>query len=125
MWRPVSQTRLSLELVTSHTPLVTAASGRTDLDLAMFMAIIKAMTHTVNIAVLKNGLSELLGKVQSGDSILVCSRNKPVAKITPLPSRPNRSKKGFDPAVKILADLEGPAIPPEDWGILAGSVDAR
>ena len=89
------------------------------------MAILKAMTHTVNVAVLKNGLSEFLAKVQSGDSILVCSRNKPVAKITPLPSRPNRSAKGFDPAVKILADLEGPVIPPQEWGILAGADSAR
>ncbi len=115
----------SLELVTSHTPLVAAASGRPTLDLAKFIAIFKAMTHTVNIAVLKNGLSDFIGKVQSGDSILVCSRNKPVAKITPLPSRPNRSTKGFDPAVKILGDLEGPAIPSEDWGILAGAAGAR
>lgn len=83
------------------------------------------MTHTVNVAVLKNSLSEFLGKVQSGDSILVCSRNKPVAKITPLPSRPNRSTKGFDKAVKILARLEGPAIPPEEWGILAETDGAR
>jgi len=89
------------------------------------MAIFKAMTHTVNVAVLKNGLSEFLAKVQSGDSILVCSRNKPVAKITPLASRPNRSTKGFDPAVKIFANLEGPAIPAEEWGILAGVVEAR
>ena len=89
------------------------------------MATLKAMTHTVNIAVLKNGLSDFIGKVQSGDSILVCSRNKPVAKITPLPSRRNQSKKGFDPAVKILGDLEGPAIPTEDWGVLAGAAEAR
>ena len=89
------------------------------------MAILKAMTHTVNVAVLKNSLSEFLGKVQSGDTILVCSRNKPVAKITPLASHPNRSTKGFDPAVKILADLEGPVIPPEDWGILAGADGSR
>jgi len=83
------------------------------------------MTHTVNVAVLKNNLSEFLGKVQSGDSILVCSRNKPVARITPLASRPNRSTQGFDPAVKILAALEGPAIRPEEWGILAGPDGAR
>jgi len=89
------------------------------------MAILIAMTHTVNIAVLKNRLSEFLGKVQSGDSILVCSRNKPVAQITPILARPNRSTKGFDPAVKIFADLEGPTIPPEDWGLLAGVGDAR
>jgi antitoxin (DNA-binding transcriptional repressor) of toxin-antitoxin stability system len=56
---------------------------------------------------------------------LVCSRNKPVAKITPLASNPNRSTKGFDPAVKIFADLEGPVIPPEDWGILAGADGSR
>lgn len=89
------------------------------------MATILAMTHTVNIATLKNGLSEFLGKVQSGDSIVVCSRNKPVAKITPLPLRPNLSTVGFDPAVRVFADLEGPALPPEDWGMLAGTVDAR
>lgn len=95
------------------------------LDLANFIATFQAMTHTVNVAVLKNSLSEFLGKVQSGDSILVCSRNKPVAKITPLASRPNRSTTGFDPTVQIHADLEGPAIPPEDWGILAGPEGAR
>ena len=98
--------------------------NQASLELAIFMAMFKPMTHTVNIAALKNGLSELLGKVQSGDSIVVCSRNKPVAKITPLPARPNRSTKGFDPAVKILADIEGPAIPLEDWGILAGVAEA-
>ena len=91
----------------------------------MFIATFEAMTHTVNIAALKNGLSEFLGKVQAGDSILVCSRNKPVAQITPLPSRPNCSKAGFDPNVRILAELEGPAIPLEDWGILAGVDGAR
>ncbi len=79
------------------------------------------MTHTVNIAVLKNSLSEFIGKVQSGDSVLICSRNKPVAKIMPLPTRTNCSTKAFDPAVKILADLEGPAIPAEDWGVLAAA----
>jgi prevent-host-death family protein len=83
------------------------------------MSMFNTMIHSVNIATLKNGLSEFLGKVQAGDSILVCSRNKPVAKITPLPGRPNRARAGFDPNVKILADLEGPAIPPQDWGILA------
>lgn len=50
----------------------------------MFVTTFKAMTHTVNIAALKNAPSEFLGKVQSGDSVLVCSRNKPVAQITPL-----------------------------------------
>ncbi len=83
------------------------------------------MPHAVNIAVLKNSLSELLGKVQAGDSILVCSRNKPVARIIPLAPRANRSVCGFDPTVKILGDLEGPAIPVEDWGMLAGSDMAR
>jgi prevent-host-death family protein len=83
------------------------------------------MPHAVNIAVLKNSLSELLGKVQAGDSILVCSRKKPVARIIPLAPRSNRSVCGFDPTVKILGDLEGPAIPVEDWGMLAGSDMAR
>ncbi len=89
------------------------------------MANSQAMTHTINIAVLKNRLSEFIAKVQTGDSVLVCARNKPVARIVPLPGRPNRTHAGFDPAVKILSDLEGPAIPLEDWGILSGPVQPK
>ena len=83
------------------------------------MVTFKTMIQTVNIAVLKNSLSEFLSKVQSSDSVLICSRNNPVAKIMPLPTRSNRSTKTLDPAVKILADLKGPATPVEDWRTLA------
>ena len=41
----------------------------------------RAMIHTVNIALVKNQFSHFIGKVQNGDSIVVCARNKPVAKI--------------------------------------------
>lgn len=82
------------------------------------------MIHTANIAELKDHLSELIEKVEQGDSVVVCRRNQPVAEIHGLAARRNRTVPGFDPAVRILGDLEGPVIPAGDWTMLEGEFDA-
>ena len=41
----------------------------------------------MNIHVVKARLSELLGKVEAGETVVVCRRNQPVAEIRPLPRK--------------------------------------
>lgn len=87
------------------------------------LAILLDMTHEVNIAELKNHLSEYLEKVAQGDEIVICRRNVPVAEVRPLPLHKNRTVLGFDPAVKVLGPIEGPIIPEEDWNMLRDDFD--
>ena len=54
-------------------------------DIARNMAIFMAMKIKVNIADLKNRLSEYLKRVEQGDEIAVCKRNVPMARIGPFP----------------------------------------
>ena len=83
------------------------------------MAIFRSMTHTANIGLIKNQFSQFIGKVQNGDTVVVCARNKPVAKIVSMCRALNRTMEGFDPRVEIFADLEGPLIPLDQWRMLA------
>jgi antitoxin (DNA-binding transcriptional repressor) of toxin-antitoxin stability system len=83
------------------------------------MAIFRSMTHTANIGLIKNQFSQFIGKVQNGDTVVVCARNKPVAKIVSMCRPLNRTMEGFDPRVEIFADLEGPLIPLDQWRMLA------
>ena len=89
------------------------------LDMANNMAIFRSMTHTANIGLIKNQFSQFIGKVQNGDTVVVCARNKPVAKIVSMCRPLNRTMEGFDPRVEIFADLEGPLIPLDQWRMLA------
>jgi prevent-host-death family protein len=79
---------------------------------AIFMAMFKA----VNVADLKNHLSEHLDAVEKGEEIVISRRNIPFARITAMPLRRNRTKLGFDRGrIKIKGDITGPAIPDVDW----------
>lgn len=42
----------------------------------------------LNIYEAKTHLSEYLTKVEAGETIVLCKRNKPIAEIRPLPARP-------------------------------------
>lgn len=78
------------------------------------------MDATVNIGDLKNRLSEFLERVENGEEILVCKRNVPIATITGLPKRRNRSQPGWARgSLRILQSIEGPVIPHDDWNMLA------
>jgi prevent-host-death family protein len=81
------------------------------------------MEISVNVAELKNNLSKYLARVEAGETVVICNRNLPVAKINGIPKRKNRSKVGFDPGVKILGSLHGPLIPEEDWNMLRDDFD--
>lgn len=78
------------------------------------------MTSTVNIGELKNHLSEFLERVEGGEEIVVCKRNVPFATITGIPQRKNRSQPGWAASsLRILQSIDGPAIPEDDWNMLA------
>lgn len=75
---------------------------------------------SLNIADFKAHLSEYIETVESGEEFMICRRNAPVAKLSPIPKpKKNRTKVGlYEGRGKILADLTEPAIPLEDWEML-------
>ncbi len=85
------------------------------------------MTKHINIADLKNRLSELLNMVEDGDEILVCKRNIAFVKIVHLPiKQKNKSKPGFDKGkIRILGKITGPIIPEKDWHCLRDNFDLK
>lgn len=75
---------------------------------------------TVNIGTLKNQLSAYLHYVRNGEEVIVCDRNKPVARIVPI-REPARDSSDFDyekhKANLIARGLLRPPIDPTpmDW----------
>jgi prevent-host-death family protein len=89
----------------------------------MKLAIFTAMSMNVNVAELKDRLSELLALVEKGKEIIICRRNVPLARMGPIKrsaSKPtNGSHRGcMKGTVKILGDLTEPLIPETDWEML-------
>ena len=88
------------------------------------MAMIMAMSKAVNVADLKNHLSEHLDAVEKGEEIVICRRNVPFARITGMPPRRNRTKLGFDRGrIEILGDVTGPTMPEDAWNALRDDHD--
>jgi prevent-host-death family protein len=82
-----------------------------------------AMSETVNVAELKDRLSELLAFVERGGQVVVCRRNVPLARIEPIrkpaPGKARRSVVGcLKGTVRIHGDLTEPCIPEADWEML-------
>lgn len=78
-----------------------------------------AMIRTINVAEFKNNLSKHLEAVEKGDEVIICRRNVPVARLAGQACKENRSKPGWGKGtVTILGDVEGPAIPEDDWHML-------
>jgi len=75
---------------------------------------------SLNVAEFKAHLSEYLESVESGEEVMLCRRNVPIAKISPiLLPRKNRTKLGWCKGkISIDCDLTEPAIPIEDWDAL-------
>lgn len=80
------------------------------------------MSKLVNLHEAKAHLSELLDRVEAGETVIICRRNKPVAELKPVPSsglakpRPIGLAKGtisilpsfFEPLPEeIIASFEG------------------
>ena len=76
---------------------------------------------TINIADLKNHLSDFLRRVEAGEELVVAKRNVPFATIVPLPKRRiNQTKLGCLPhSVTVAGDLTEPAMPAADWDMHA------
>jgi prevent-host-death family protein len=91
--------------------------------LAIYLAEYLAMKYSVNIGELKDKLSEYVDRVAEGHEVEVCKRNVPVAKLTSVPLRKNRTKLGFDPRVRILGEITGPIIPENEYNCLRDDHD--
>ena len=76
--------------------------------------------NAVNIAELKNHLSDYLRLVEKGEAVEVSKRNVPFARIVPLPQPPkNQTRLGaLKGSVTVRGDLTLPAIPEDDWDML-------
>jgi prevent-host-death family protein len=83
-----------------------------------------AMSKAINVADLKNHLSEHLDAVEKGEELVICRRNIPFARITAMPLRRNRTQLAFDRGkIKIRGDITGPAVPEGEWNALRGDYD--
>jgi prevent-host-death family protein len=90
----------------------------------MNWAIFMAMSKAVNVADLKNHLSEHLDAVEKGEEVVICRRNVPFARITAMPLRRNRTRLGFDRGkIRIRGDIRGPALPENEWHALRDDHD--
>jgi len=87
--------------------------------MATNMAIFLAMYKAINVADLKNRLSEHLESVEGGQELIICRRNVPIARLTAMPLRRNCTRLGFDAGrLQLLGDVTGPAVPTSDWNAL-------
>lgn len=90
--------------------------------MAVKVAKLSAMSTHVNVADLKNKLTEYLAMVERGAEVVVCRRNVPVARLERIQGRAshvNHSTLGsMKGTVKVLGDLTEPLIPEADWEML-------
>ena len=82
------------------------------------------MYKPINVADLKDRLSEHLQAVEGGQDLVICRRNIPIARLTAIPVRRNTTKLGFDAGkLQLLGDVTGPAAPAGDWNALRADHD--
>ena len=63
----------------------------------------------INVAEAKARLSQYLDTVQSGETVILCRRNIPIAELRPLPSRPRRERRvGIDRGMELPASFFDP-----------------
>jgi prevent-host-death family protein len=73
-----------------------------------------------NIADFKSHLSEYLQKVQAGESLEICKRNIPLAKVLPFPAEEaNGTVLGCGrKTLQVKTDLTEPVLQASDWDML-------
>ena len=63
----------------------------------------------INTAEAKTHFSRYLGKVENGETIIVCRRNLPIAEIRPIPKPPTKPRPvGIDRGLEIPASFFEP-----------------
>jgi len=89
------------------------------------LLVINKTMKTMNVAEAKTHFSSVIDLVESGETVLICKRNLPVAKITRVErpgtlDRKHRTQIGWakGTGVKILGDLTDPALPAADWDMM-------
>lgn len=80
--------------------------------------------RSVNIAELKNRLSEYLHQVREGEEIIVRDRNRPIAKISPLNTDGLSEEKRRLVAAGRMRPAERP-LPASFWSLPAPRVSLR
>lgn len=83
--------------------------------------------RTVNIAKLKATLSQNIRRVRAGEEILICDRNRPVARIIPCESKSESDREKRLIAKGILTPPRRPKAPslPEPAGNVSDEAMAR
>ena len=76
-----------------------------------------------NLSEAKAQFSKVMEQVEAGETVTLCKRNEPVARVVPIDQEPvykkHQTKIGcFKGQIKIHGDLTEPAIPLSDWEML-------
>ena len=75
------------------------------------------MSKLATIAEVESHLSDYLAQVERGEEVIICDRNKPVAKITSIHASTNRSRPGWGKGtINILGPVTGPVME-DDWAM--------
>jgi len=78
-------------------------------------------TERANIAQVKESLSAYVAVAEQGKTVVVCRRNKPVAKLVAVETslHPNQTHLGSARnSVAVLCDLTAPAMDADEWDAL-------
>jgi prevent-host-death family protein len=75
--------------------------------------------NMVSISKLKEQAPKILKSLKTGDPVVVTNHNRPVARLVAWGSNQNQTRIGFDPKVKIAADLTEPVLDSKEWGDLS------
>lgn len=75
----------------------------------------------VNVGMVKEHLSSYVTRVEKGERIMVCRRNRPVAELVPAKGAFSRNRTRLGSAtgsVVVKCDLTAPVVVDSDWEML-------
>lgn len=80
---------------------------------------------TLNVSEAKTHFSRVVDQVEQGETVLICKRNLPVAKMTAIPASTDVKAKHHTvvgwakgTGVRIHADLTEPVLAESDWDMM-------
>jgi len=73
-----------------------------------------------NVGEVKNNLSKFLRMLAAGEEVVICRHNQPIARLVRFErGTASHTVLGWAQGEGTIADdLQGPFIPPTDWGML-------